>query len=308
MNLMLSKLLFFTSLFISWAGFSHQVMRDTGFVFCQTDLIYGKNKTQAGIEQELVFDVWMPNQRNESLSPLIVLAHGGYFLGGDKRDMNFLCEQLVRQGFVVANINYRLLDVAESEISYKRAVVDAVFDMKAAVRYFKRDACAANNFKIDTNAIFVGGYSAGAITSLHYAYANTIYDAYQIGGNLMINYCHSRGGAEGNSGNQGYSSKVRGVINVAGSLHNASLIDAYEPSLFSVHGTADDIVPFTEGVSGNSEITTHGSGLIHSQADQIGLRNELVKIEGADHFAIYECTECLQKLASFIWELALQVH
>ena len=40
--------------------------------------------------------------------------------------------------------------------------------MKSAVRYFRKDVKNNNNsFGINTNQIFVGGYSAGAVTAAH---------------------------------------------------------------------------------------------------------------------------------------------
>ena len=44
--------------------------------------------------------------------------------------------------------------------------------MKASVRFFTKDAATTNTYKINPNKIFIGGYSAGAITALHYGYVN----------------------------------------------------------------------------------------------------------------------------------------
>ena len=77
--------------------------------------------------------------------------------------------------------------------------------MKAAVRYFYKDAQEDTRFRVDTQFIFIGGYSAGAITSLHYGYANTSSDISEIGGEYLFNYVANNGGLEGLSGNSGYS-------------------------------------------------------------------------------------------------------
>ncbi|MBK9191614.1 MAG: alpha/beta hydrolase [Crocinitomicaceae bacterium] len=270
-------------------------------VVLSENIIYGKNNTQSGIEEELKLDLYLPENAEKSELPLIILAHGGYFLAGSKKDLELECAGLASKGFAVASINYRLIDVAESEISYKRAVVDAVFDMKAAVRFFRKEIAANNSWSLDADNIFIGGYSAGAITSLHYAYTSAPQDIYNMGGNLMLNYILRHGGKEGDSGNPGYSSTVSGVINIAGSLHSSKLVDANEPPLFSIHGTADNIVPFETGISGESNVETEGSGLIHKQAELVGLKNKLIAVEGEDHFLFYERPEFyLQEISDFV--------
>lgn len=264
------------------------------------DIVYGKNTWQSGKHQNLTLDFYEAEGDTAAQRPLIILAHGGFFLFGQKEDFTLEAEDLAKSGFAVASINYRLLDVAESEVSYKRAVIDAVFDMKAAVRFFRRDAATVNNFRIDPDNIFIGGYSAGAITSLHYGYINDPRDVYGIGGNLMLSYIRRHGGEDGDSGNPGYSSDVNGVINIAGSLDHAGLVDNNEPPLLSIHGTADNIVPFNTGESGDSGIKTEGSGLIHQRANEVGLANKLIKIDGGDHFAFFTCAICPFEIREFI--------
>lgn len=266
-----------------------------------SNVAYGSNKTQSGLTQKLVMDIYEPEGDTLKKRPMILLAHGGYFLFGKKTDLADECEILARAGFVVVSINYRLIDVAESVLAYKRAGIDAISDMKASVRFFVKDNLTTNTYKIDTANIFIGGYSAGAITSLHYAYASTVQDGFLMGGEEMLDYISLHNGLEGDSGNPGYSSKVRGVINIAGSLFDADMVDAGEPILFSVHGTADDIVPYETGTSGNSNVTTEGSALIHKRANEVGLINELVSIEGADHSAFFLCADCHEKLRSFVY-------
>ena len=44
--------------------------------------------------------------------------------------------------------------------------------MKAAIRYFRMNDALYNDYKIDVNRIFAGGYSAGAVTAINAAYLN----------------------------------------------------------------------------------------------------------------------------------------
>lgn len=266
------------------------------------DVIYGSNSSQGGRQVELKMDIYSPADDTLKNRPLIILAHGGYYLNGSKENFSRDCLSLAKSGYVAVSINYRLIDVTESPGVYKRATADAVNDTKAVVRFFRKDFENENLYGVDTSNIFIGGYSAGAITSLHYAYATTPKDVFSIGGNLLVLYMSAHGGVNGDSGNPGYSSHVKGVLNISGSIHLANMIDANEPILFSVHGTADEVVPFKVGNSGYSWVRTEGSGLVNDRADQVGLLNKLIALENGDHAAYFYCDSCQVEMRKFVFE------
>lgn len=267
----------------------------------QKDVTFGNSTSQGGVNADLNLDFYAPKNDDLEHRPLIILAHGGFFLFGDKSDFEAECMALAKRGYATVSIDYRLIDIeGDSVKTPKYAAIDAIADMKAAVRFFYKDASGKNQFKIDTNNIFIGGYSAGAITSLHYAYATEPNDILLMGGNDLFNYVAKNGGKEGRSGNPGYSTKIKGVINIAGSLYSAKLVDAGEPPLFSIHGNEDDTVPYTTGKAGDTNVSTEGSGLIHQQADKVKIKNQLVTLEGEDHLGFFYCEDCLDQLCKFI--------
>ena len=74
-------------------------------------------------------------------------------------------------------MNYRLTNLSlcfQTEIINTKQFLKAVYDAKAAVRYLRKDLKMVITIGIDTSAIFIGGYSAGAITSLHLSYIDDI--------------------------------------------------------------------------------------------------------------------------------------
>jgi predicted esterase len=262
---------------------------------------YGSSITQNGVTMELKMDIYQPVDDLLEARPLVILAHGGYFFFGDKDEFTEECTQLAHAGYVAVSINYRLIDVEDDSFRVaQKAVIDAVADLKAAVRFFYKDAQTANNWRIDTNNIFIGGYSAGAIASLHYAYVNNPEDLLLIGGQELLDYTNSKGGLEGTSGNADYSTNIRGVINISGALLDASLVDKTEPILFSVHGTEDIVVPYESGLVGTTRITTEGSAIIHKRAKKIGLTNYLKVMEGSDHYGFLDCVPCLDEMFLFL--------
>jgi len=263
---------------------------------------YGSATSQAGRELELEMDIYKPINGNTKRH-LIILAHGGYFLSGSKENFSEEAEELAKAGFVVASINYRLIDIENSDWASQRACVDAVHDMKAVIRYFVKDSETGDHYGIDPNNIFIGGYSAGAITALHCAYANTMEEVLLMGDEKLLDYAVKNGGLEGKSGNAGYEVKIKGVINIAGSMKSCEFMEPGDPALFSVHGTMDYVVPFNIGTTGETKIETMGSGKIHPYANKIGLKNELIAIDGGNHFAFFDCLDCLERLVKFVSSL-----
>jgi hypothetical protein len=269
------------------------------------DIKYGENMDQSGTVVDLLVDIYEPLGDTETTRPLAIIAHGGNFFGGDKADMALIAADLALSGYVVASISYRLLEqkdpILYSEEELLQAVIEAVHDMKAAVRFFNKDFQTINNYRIDPENIFIGGYSAGAVTSLHYGYLNDLNEA-QEAGQFLVDYLNLNGGFEGNSGNPGFSSEVKGVFNIAGALLKAEWVDAGEPFLYSIHGTDDTVVPYLSGNSGGTIIVTEGSGLIHQEAEREGILNELNAIPGGGHDAILSCFSCLGDARKFLCE------
>ncbi len=262
------------------------------------NIAYGQNTTQGGVEQELSFDFYEPANDTATLRPLLVYAFGGGFVTGDKQEALISAPFFAQSGYVIAAIDYRLIDIEDTPQSRTRAVYDAASDMKAAVRFLKQNS---NEYGIDTTNIYVGGYSAGAFTALQYAYLTDLEDIASIS-SVLLEYIESRGGMPGNSGNPGTSTAVKGVFNFAGAMLSADFIDADEPILFSIHGTNDDVVPFDTGEANESGVITEGSNLLHQRADAIGLENQLIAVAGGGHSAPLICSDCLVELRSFMFE------
>lgn len=193
----------------------------------------------------LEMDIYQPAGDLQATRPLIILAHGGSFVGGSKTDdvsVDTLCVRFARRGYVTASINYRLgnpLSMALDSMNAISVVMKAVGDGKAAIRYFVKDAATTNTYKIDTNNIFCGGNSAGAVLYMHVGYLDSAEAPAHVAGVLAAN-----GGFEGNSGNAGYATKTKAVINLAGALNLPSFIDATDIPSVNVQGDADDVVPY----------------------------------------------------------------
>ena len=118
------------------------------------------------LTMNIKMDIYTANGDTEINRPLILFMHGGSFYGGDKTtaDCVDFCESMAKRGYVTASLNYRLSNLVSflsSQEEQYTAVLKAVADAKSAIRYFRKDFATGDTYGIDSNTIFIGGYSAG---------------------------------------------------------------------------------------------------------------------------------------------------
>ena len=144
-----------------------------------SDILYGSNTNIYNLEEDLYMDVYTPSNDTATNRVLVILAHGGSFIVGDKADADMVLtsSDYSKLGYVTASINYRLgittnpiLDTPDSVDAYA-AVVRGTHDFKAAMRWFRQDAIDGDNqYNIDPDKILIAGFSAGGFIVLHHAY------------------------------------------------------------------------------------------------------------------------------------------
>jgi len=250
----------------------------------------GKGLVKAFNDPELLdlkLDIYYPKTDVFKNRPLVMLIHGGAFYIGSKESAaeQELANALAKRGYVVASIDYRLgfkLLPSDIELSGYRAMQDA----NAALRFLAHNA---KGLGIDPNQVYVGGTSAGAMASLNVAFMNNderperIKQANKEGRLTKIE----------ESGNK-YTEKftIKAVINLWGGLADVNIIDKNEKiSVLSVHGTADEIVPFeTDYPFRNSLMVNrfmvdkmYGSKSIDDRLKILGLHSHLISLKGLGH-------------------------
>jgi len=256
-----------------------------------TDSIpYGSANNYLGMSTPLAMDLYMPNGDTATKRPLLVLAHGGSFIGGNRKaaDVAKVCTEFAKRGYVCASIKYRLGVNTSNPLTLANEFANAVWrgtlDGRGAIRYFYKDAIIGNSYKIDTNNIYVGGISAGGVLGLHLAFLDKATEAGSA--NPSIDTA-SIGGIEGSSGNAGYSWKVKGVINLCGAIGSSTWMnDTRNVGIVSVHGTNDNTVPFKTDYFKAGVIPIallSGSYIVDSVAKANGNPSELKIFYGQDH-------------------------
>jgi acetyl esterase/lipase len=258
----------------------------------RTNIQYGSAYNRGKRKQEpLLLDLYLPPSTDtRTKRPGFVFIHGGGFTGGDKARHGagpgveaYMAAALAQRGFVTVSINYRLATprnpqwgskggVSQTNDSY---VIDAVHDLKAAIRFMRRNADA---WRIDPNYIGAGGESAGGISVEFLGFVPV---------------------SEGDSGNPGISDNVSVILPISGALafdtacslpSGASKVIcngtnppgtwnytsdigrvAGQPPVVMVHGTHDTVVPYRESVAVQRLAAAHN------------IPSLLVSVPGAGH-------------------------
>jgi acetyl esterase/lipase len=154
-----------------------------------TDVVYGN----AG-EKPLLCDIYRLRTPAESPRPAIVQFHGGGWNHGDKSSTGLAGMRLVKAGFVLVSVDYRL----STEAIFPAQINDA----KCAVRFLREHA---KEYNIDPERIGAMGGSAGGHLA---ALLGTAGDAAEL---------------EGDGGSKGFSSKVQAVADLWGPANLASI-------------------------------------------------------------------------------------
>lgn len=243
-------------------------------VYGQADVIVNGQRTP----KDLLLDLYQPTNAPQGLRPIVMAIHGGAFFRESRANPGIvgIAKGLAARGYIVVSVEYRMaldnpvpsdrvkelaalikpLDMSKvaaslniSEEQYEAAAPSAMDDALTALAWLSDQAGALS---LDMSRLVVLGASAGAITTLY-----TVYNANNFG--LQ-------------------APNAAAVIDLWGGFgfsQDASALEAGEPPLFIVHGTADAVVPifFAEAVV--------------ARAKAVGVRYEYYPLEGYGHGFAY---------------------
>ena len=260
-------------------------------VSVQYGVQYGQNISEnilgSEFNQTLYMDIYEPVGDSYEDRPIIFFMFGGSFVTGsrDSGNMVALCNSYASKGYVAVAIDYRitpsLILNASSQNAYK-AVIKGIHDLKAAIRYFTMNDQHSNDYRIDSDRVFVGGVSAGAIASLNAAYINNESEALSL---VSQSYLDEVGGLEGLSGNPGYSSEVHGIVNFCGAVGDYNWIEQGDVPIVSMHGDQDGTVPYSDDLVTlfGLDVQVYGSYIINETMNNLDNYSVLYTYEGGGH-------------------------
>ena len=258
-------------------------------IYVTSGIYYGTN-IQEGIfgntNEDLYLDVYEPYGDDLENRPVVIFMFGGSFIGGSRTssDIVELCTRYAKRGYVAVAIDYRLtldLLIFANETTAYKAASKGIHDLKGAIRFLRMNDELYNDYRIDTDRIYAGGVSAGGISAVNAAYLDEDSEIPPF----IEDWIQSNGGLEGNSGTPGYDSSFHGVINLCGAVGETDWISDNDLPIVNLHGTADDVVPYGDGLITlfGLNMGVAGSGAIHDRMLELGNTSSLLTWEGVGH-------------------------
>lgn len=248
------------------SSYSGQVIRDITYA---TGL-----KTYQGTVEDLQMDIYMPeNPVAGKKYPLVLFAHGGGFLVGNKATSKGFCAGYASSGYIAATINYRLgwekdrtVLCSGDSLEMKQAIYRALQDTRAALRFLVHNA---NEYSIDTSWIFITGPSAGgAITMQTTYFGQADLDRFIPGASTTLGLLDKSGN------NLTDKFTIKGCANLWGGIGDINLITrANSVPCISYHGMKDLVSPFDYNNMYTCELflKIYGSKAIYEKLKSLGV-------------------------------------
>jgi hypothetical protein len=260
-------------------------------------------------------DIYQPMGDTSSKRPVLIYIHGGAFYAGDKGtpDCVDFCTHFAKKGYVAVSVNYRLanplLFLANRSIQLD-AVLKTMADVKASIRYLSKDAATSNLYRIDSNAVFVGGYSAGAVAALHTAWVT---DSSELDAELLGIMKSGIKTFEGDAGNSGYTHNIKGIFSLAGALFKTSYANFGDVPAYLAHAKDDGTVLYNcaPGLNDPRVVTLCGTGKIYPRLDTVNIHYDTMILETGGHAWPglgnngTDFTVAVQEIAEFFYPLLL---
>jgi acetyl esterase/lipase len=233
----------------------------------QLDVIY----THAS-DMDIKMDIYMPPKSNKP-TPIIMVMHGGAWAKGSKETIGGF-GPFFKAGFAIANIDYRMVQVAKAPA--------AVEDTRRALIYLIKNAAALN---IDPNKIVVIGTSAGSHLALMAGLLGNDHrfdtDCPGVDNIKVAAIIDKYGIAD--VWDWGYGPNIRSSSAgkwlgdhakdkpFAMTVSPVSYVTKDSPPTMIVHGDADDHVPYQQSVD------------LHQKFLKLGVKTEFITVEGGKH-------------------------
>lgn len=178
--------------------------------------------------------------------PAVLVIHGGGWVSGTKEArMEPVCFRYVAEGFVCANVEYRLAGIAPAPA--------AVTDVLSAAKFFKENA---KKYGFDPNKLVVTGDSAGGHLALMVGLTPK---SARLGPSVkvaaVINFygITDVGDQLGGPNQREYAVKwvpeQQGRLELANRVSPITYVRKDAPPVLTIHGDADETVPYEHGVN-----------------------------------------------------------
>ena len=273
-----------------------------------SDIVYSNNiEILSGmpVPVDIMMDIYTPDGDTETNRPLIKVFHSGKLLppiingqiNGLKTDPYIvdMVERLVRRGYVVASVGYRLGWNPISPDQYVRAgtLVNAVYrgvqDSHTATRFFRKSVAEGNPYGINPDQIVNWGVGAGAYIILGAATINEYDDLVQpkfinsmqipmVQENIHGDPFGEKMAVINIPNHTGFSNDFNLSVNMGGAILDTTWMDAGDTPIMSFAVPTDPFDPYETDflitpTSGDLILEVSGSYDIQRKATEFGINS-----------------------------------
>ena len=260
----------FLSLFIIIISFATSCKKSdntTAPSSTNASVVLNETNVTYGTETNQNFDIYLPANRTDTATKLVVLIHGGAWSAGDKSDFTSQIPiiQAGLQNFAFININYRLAAATGTNLwPTQQSDVNAAFDYIIS---------KANYYHYNANKIVVLGTSAGAHLAMQKAYRFNNDNRIKA----VINYYGPTDMTELYNFQTGFQQQLfelfmGGTPTTNSTAYaNASplnFVTSNSPATIIFHGTADAVVPISQSRKLDSALLNNN--VVHQYIKYVG--------------------------------------
>jgi len=217
------------------------------------------------------YDIYLPKDRTNSTTKVLVLVHGGSWIGGDKGDLNPFVTTLKTTfpNYAIVNINYQLASIGKSPFPMQ------INDIQEVIKHLRSKS---NEYKISSRYGFIGT-SAGGHLSLLYSYAYNNLREVEIVCSIVgpTNFTD-----ENYISNPNYSNFIKGIQLITGV--NFEENPAYYENLSPYHIVTKNAIPTLLFYGGKDDLIPTSQGVdLHLKLDELNVINEFKLYENEGH-------------------------
>lgn len=265
--------------------------------FPQGTVLHGNIPYNGDTLRKHLLDIYLPSNAQNGKFPLVVLIHGGGWIGNDKTaDIGYMgntVSALINNGIAIASIDYRWATQAQFPAQIQDCNQALIFLVKNAEKY-----------RLDKSRIAIMGFSAGGhLASLQgLANNNNVADFYmnnkaqKFDIKAVVDYygpseLTSLASSEDPKAPEGLliGASLVARPDLAAIASPVTYIDKNDPPFLIFHGEKDNIV------------TNRQSKLLSGWLTAKGVKNELIIVKDAPHFGkMYDVEEFKNKVVTFL--------
>ena len=272
----------FFSLFISCSENEVIQIIDTSTAKEFRDVKYGESP-------EHIFDIYLPKNRLENTTKVLVLVHGGSWISGDKKDLKEAYETLKLKfpNYAIVNINYQLAGIGKSPFPMQINDIDKLIKNLKSKTY---------KYQISNKFAFIG-VSAGAHLSMLYSYTSNNLNEVKMVCSIVgpTNFTDTN-----YVSNPDYSNFIAGAQLLTGVSYDDNVeyyknvspfhvVTSKAPPTILFYGGKDELIPSSQGIE------------MHAKLNDLGVVNEFTFYENEGHgWEGENLVDTYNKLESFI--------